>query len=234
MLKFMSHEAGIFGSESGKGANWHPPIGFHLLRGEAIAWLYGLALMDALYMVEEDVKTTLLSGLSKKYETKFHELQPPLGKPSSKVEKDVHGGERPMCFTNYMPHHMTNRTLSELLVGNVSSWKIDPFGITDHVNLTSMQSSWSLKYGYLDEKPLIHGNAAAGEVHFRIKIGNVKHVWICGGIQKESLKHTLVYMDLNVPLPSMQFDFVNNTWETFDHFLEKVPIPYVPTTNRQL
>ena len=85
MLKFMSHEAGIFGSESGKGANWHPPIGFHLLRGEAIAWLYGLALMDAVYMVEEDVKSMHLSELSKKYDTKFHELQPPLGKPSSKV-----------------------------------------------------------------------------------------------------------------------------------------------------
>ena len=61
----------------------------------------------------------------------------------------------------------------------------------------------------------------------------MKHIWICGGIQKESLKHTLVYMDLNVPLPPMQFDFVNNTWETFDRFLEKVDTVQRPlyTTN---
>ena len=35
-------------------------------------------------------------------------------------------------------------------------------------------------------------------------------------------------MDLNVPLPPMQFDFVNNTWEAFDHFLENVDTTLKP------
>jgi hypothetical protein len=42
---------------SGNGANWHPSAGFHLLRGEFIAWTYSLALYDAIDMVIEDSKT---------------------------------------------------------------------------------------------------------------------------------------------------------------------------------
>jgi hypothetical protein len=54
-----------YGSENGRGAAWHPPRAFHLLRGEAIAWIYALALMDAVYMLEEDLKTSSVQDLSK-------------------------------------------------------------------------------------------------------------------------------------------------------------------------
>ena len=40
---------------AGKGASWHPPVAMHLLRGEAIAWIYTLALLDAIYMLEDDL-----------------------------------------------------------------------------------------------------------------------------------------------------------------------------------
>lgn len=55
-----------YGSDDGKGAGWHPPRAFHMLRGEAFSWLYTLTLLDALYMVEEDLKKSskkdLLAG----------------------------------------------------------------------------------------------------------------------------------------------------------------------------
>ena len=44
-----------YGQASGRGANWHPTRGFHLLRGEAIAWLYTMPLLDAMYMIEADL-----------------------------------------------------------------------------------------------------------------------------------------------------------------------------------
>jgi hypothetical protein len=66
-MKFMTHEAGIYGSDSGNGANWHPTRGFHMLRGEAITWLYTMALLEGLYEYEEDIKKKsadeLLNGI---------------------------------------------------------------------------------------------------------------------------------------------------------------------------
>jgi hypothetical protein len=228
-MKFMTHEAGLFGTDNGKGASWHPPTAFHLLRGEAIAWLYGLALMDAVYMVEADMKGEGATELSKKYQAKLDALQPPLGKPSAKCEKEYHCGERPICYTNFMPHHLPNRTLSELLVGNVN-WTVDPHGTYGHVNLSDIQSEWSLKFGYLDEKPTIHGKVEHGEVHFRIKVGNARFVWVCGGIQKESLKHTLVYLDPNVALPPFTHDFATDEFAK----LKSRQIPYTPSARRQV
>jgi hypothetical protein len=228
-MKFMTHEAGVYGSENGRGATWHPPRGFHLLRGEAIAWLYGLALLDALYTVEEDSGAAGVAELSKRYAAKAATLQPPLGKPSAKCEATLHCAARPICHTNYMPHHLPNRTLSELLVGNVN-WTVDPHGIYGHVNLSEIQSAWSLRYGYMDEKPLVHGLAANGEVHFRVKVGDIKQVWLCGGIQKDSLKHTLVYVDLNVALPPFSYDFVTHEFAKFDQYR----VPYTPSPGRQL
>lgn len=60
-LKFMSYEASLYGS--GHGANWHPSQAFHLLRGEFIAWIYGLILYDAIAMVELDLQSSSLPDL---------------------------------------------------------------------------------------------------------------------------------------------------------------------------
>lgn len=63
-----------------------------------------------------------------------------------------------------MPHHSNNMTLSELIVGS-TQWTIDLSGITNKVDLVKMGASdWSLKYGYLDEKPVISGNNTQGRV----------------------------------------------------------------------
>jgi len=61
----MTKEASVYGL--GHGAAHHPTKAFHMLRGEAIVWLYTMALLDAIYMLEEDLKTipasTLIEGM---------------------------------------------------------------------------------------------------------------------------------------------------------------------------
>lgn len=42
---------------NGRGAKHHPTVGTHMLRGEIIAWLCGLTLLDALYSLQAELKT---------------------------------------------------------------------------------------------------------------------------------------------------------------------------------
>jgi hypothetical protein len=62
-MKFMTEEAAEYGNGEG-GAAWHPPRAFHMLRGEAITWIYTLALLDAVYMIQGDIETKSVSDLS--------------------------------------------------------------------------------------------------------------------------------------------------------------------------
>ncbi len=71
-MKFMSKEAAVYGA--GHGANWHPTRAFHMLRGEAISWLYTLCLLDAIYLVEEDLKTKSPADLSKGFIYQIYHL----------------------------------------------------------------------------------------------------------------------------------------------------------------
>jgi hypothetical protein len=59
----------------GSGAAHHPTRAFHMLRGEAIAWLYTLAALDAVYMLETDLKTATPIELSSRYLKKLDVLQ---------------------------------------------------------------------------------------------------------------------------------------------------------------
>jgi len=43
---------------------WHPSIGFHMLRGEVLTYYYLAAIMDAMYMLKTDLKTTTSEQLS--------------------------------------------------------------------------------------------------------------------------------------------------------------------------
>ncbi len=60
-----------FGSDGGGGARWHPSRAFHMLRGEALAWLYTLPLLDSIYMLETDLSTNSKESL---IQSKFHLL----------------------------------------------------------------------------------------------------------------------------------------------------------------
>ena len=64
---------------------------------------------------------------------------------------------------------------------------------------------WSLKYGYLDNKPNYNGaKNTTGELHIKLKIGENPTVWLCGG-GKEPLKFLKYYLDKDVKNPGPDY-----------------------------
>lgn len=122
-LKFMTKEASLYGSDNGKGANWHPTRAFHLLRGEFIAWLYALTIIDAIYLVEDGLKSKSADTLKKELQGALDKLQPPLP-PSKRCGANYHCDLRPSCHTDFQPHY-SNFTLSKLVVGK-TNWTYEP------------------------------------------------------------------------------------------------------------
>ncbi|RYG59418.1 hypothetical protein EON64_20250, partial [archaeon] len=74
-MKFMRKEASLYGQPSGKGAGWHPTRAFHMLRGEALAWLYGLVLFDAVFMLQQDLLSNEPTHLLRDYNDKLSMLR---------------------------------------------------------------------------------------------------------------------------------------------------------------
>eukprot|EP01033_Poteriospumella_lacustris_P007520 gene7520-5406_t len=94
-LHFMTKEASIFGQESGRGANWHPPRAMHMLRGEIIAWQYALVLHETINMVIQDllakeisVLATELGDWSKKYG--YLDAKPGYSVPTNDTVSELH------------------------------------------------------------------------------------------------------------------------------------------------
>lgn len=99
----------------------------------------------------------------------------------------MHCDKRPQCYTDYKPQYTQNFNLTSLIVGN-HSWTYDPAEYSD----------WSIKFGYLDAKPMYTAEGESqGEIHVKITVGKTNHVLLCGTV-KDSLKHTLFYLDANV------------------------------------
>jgi hypothetical protein len=89
--------------------------------------MYTLALSDALYMIQEDIKSKSLNDLKLEYKAKLTELQPPLASP--RKCQGYHCERKSYCFTDYKPHYSKNLTLSELLVGT-TNWTYDAGSIS--------------------------------------------------------------------------------------------------------
>lgn len=55
-----------YGSLDGRGANWHPTRAFHMLRGEAIVYIFSLIMYEVITMYRQDAatktKTEMLNG----------------------------------------------------------------------------------------------------------------------------------------------------------------------------
>jgi hypothetical protein len=188
-LRFMSKEASWFGKEDHSGANWHPTRAFHMLRGEAIAWLYTLALLDGIFELERDaaVSGATKEGLLKKYTEKFDTLHKPLPKPR-KCQDYYHCQVRPMCFTDFLPHYPSDMSLKDVIVGK-TKWKYEAEEFSD----------WSLQYGYKDSKPYWSAKGERqGEIYVKATVNTVDTVWVCGNIG-DSLKYAVLYVDKNVP-----------------------------------
>lgn len=197
-MKFMTHEAGLYGSDSGKGANWHPTRAFHMLRGEAIAWLHSLILLECTYILEKDLTSgeTSSSALLETYTDKLASLQPPL-KKAEKCTKYL-CEYKPQCFTDYRPHYSPD-TLSSIMVGN-SNWTYEPEILGD----------WSLHYGYLDAKPLYYASGVTvGTINVKVNVDKIGTVWLCGAV-KESLLNSTIYVDniTDLKLANVSSDYV--------------------------
>ena len=113
-LKFMTKEASYYGM--GGGRAHHPTRAFHMLRGEAITWLYTLAMLDAIYTMEADLKTMTEDALREVYEERLDKLRQPM--PAPKKCQNYHCDAKPMCYTNYMPHFNQNQLLTGIMVGS--------------------------------------------------------------------------------------------------------------------
>ena len=118
-LKFMRKEASVYGN--GHGAAHHPTRAFHMLRGEALAWLYAMALLDSVYMLQEDLKTKSKSVLSEEYSKQLTLLQPDIPLQPKKCDK-LHCKSQMTCYTDFEPHYSRDMLISDLIV-NKSNWK---------------------------------------------------------------------------------------------------------------
>ncbi len=133
-----------YGSDNQKGADWHPTRAFHMLRGEAIAWLYGLILLDTLHMVEGALAARSAADLSAQYAKVLGDLSP---MPHPKKCHPYRCEKRPICHTDFKPHFPRNMTLTELVVGS-HRWTYDagetpdpfPFPLVPHAAQRSTAS----------------------------------------------------------------------------------------------
>ncbi len=195
-MKFMSHEAGEYGQEGGGGARWHPTRAFHMLRGEAISWLYTMALLDGVLELQargaSDADAAKRSELRTEYDAKLAKLQPPIPASPKYCKDGYHCDVRPVCYTDYLPHYPSDMALKDVIVGKTHwTYEAEEYG------------EWSLKYGYLDSKPLWIAKGDQGEIHLRVVVGAVvDEVWVCGAVS-ESLKHTQFFLDQDVPADKM-------------------------------
>ena len=188
-MNFMTHEAGVYGV--GKGANWHPPQGVHLFRGEAIAWHLGLILLDSVYHLQKEIKNgAKIDTLKNTFKAKLEEIYKPLGSPQS-CEKEWHCTERPTCYNSYYPKFSPEQSLQAAIVGK-TMWKYSGDEMTE----------WHSKWGYRDSRPSfyfeynwIKSNPTINNgIHVKLDIGkNVNEAIICG----TSLSGAKFYLDID-------------------------------------
>jgi hypothetical protein len=184
-------DAAIF--SKGSGANWHPPAGMHLLRGEILAWSYAHVTMDAIDMVE----TALADGgdsperrvkLIEEYRAKLKKLQKPIPEKPLFCAPDCN--TKPLCYTNFEPQYNFQLRLTDLVVGDHEGWVwVRKSGSANNAE----------KYGYLDVRPCYEtkgANTKSIAVKIEIKAGHNNFVKVCSfPMQKEGLRHSHFRLD---------------------------------------
>jgi hypothetical protein len=139
-LKFMTSEAAEYGA--GKGANWHPTRGFHMLRGEAITFGHGLALLGAMHHVKAELdKGAKPEELLDSFSAKLDEMHTPV--QAVRGCGQYHCKDKPTCYSSYYPHYSTKHTLQAAIVGK-TGWKYSG---------SLMDGEFHTKWGYRDSRP---------------------------------------------------------------------------------
>ena len=202
-MKFMTKEASVYGL--GGGRAHHPTAAFHLLRGEAISWLYCMAMLDAIYEMEKDLRTTSKDIILNDYEQKLATLQRPM--PSPKKCHRYHCESKPKCYTNYMPHFNKNYLLSDLIVGK-TNWSYSGGGNAKGMGIVPNENTldaieWqenSVKgTDVTDRKPKWTSKGLkTGEIHIKILIKEKNFIWIFAeAIDKTPFEHAAFFLDIN-------------------------------------
>jgi hypothetical protein len=183
-LKFFTLEASEFSVTSTKHGTSRA---MHLLRGEAISWLLALTYLDALYLIESELKQdmSVRKSLFQKFENKLDELVPKMPLPSKCQE--FRCDKMPICYTNYLPHYSSNMTLDQIILPN-TNWTY---------YTTELEESYkSLPY----HKPgFYHNSESDGVLSLKITAGPVYNVWLCGAT-RNALKEAEFYLDVGVLL----------------------------------
>jgi hypothetical protein len=98
-----------------------------MLRGEAIAWIYGLVMLEAVALVEVDLATKSKETLRSEYEQALRGMAAnPASLPHpKKCSNPLHCERRPQCFTNYEPLFEPSMALAAISVGT-TGWKYAP------------------------------------------------------------------------------------------------------------
>lgn len=178
-----------------------------MLRGEALVWLYGLVLFDAIFMLEQDLISSDPASLLKDYDNKLSLLRGNYTAPGNpKYCGPYHCERPPICYTDFKPHYYApaaigpnsapldavkgGLTLNDVLVGE-RSWKYD----------AAEYSPWSLEFGYLDAKPIYEAAAdySNKEMHILIDLRFAERqpplVWVCG-MPKEVNIHAFLHVNV--------------------------------------
>jgi len=193
-LKFFSKEAAYYDNPNHGGAKHHPTKAFHMWRGESIAYLISMTMLDAIYMIENDMKSGKTTDqLLTDYTAELKKLQPPLPPPNSCNDggtanwkhDNLHCETMPSCYTDYAPHYNPKFTLKELIVGP-SNW----------TEVGTEYTSFHEKGDYRDIKPHFQNEGISTEIYLKLLAGQTDRVNICGSVG-ESLKHTTLYLDLH-------------------------------------
>ena len=133
MPRFFSKEGGRYDNPGGGGAKHHPSKSMHMWRGEAIAYIHLLPILDAIYMIQSDLsggKTA--DALYTTYSTALDKLQGVLPAPIN-CAASLYCNHRPHAWTDFKPRYTTNKTLAELIVGKLT-WKKDDEWKTHYSN----------------------------------------------------------------------------------------------------
>ncbi len=192
-LHWMTREAAVY--SKGSGANWHPPAGMHLLRGELLAYNYVHVVLDAINMLQDalrDGKDTpeKRQELAGQYLEKLKALQKPM------PEKPLHCAPdcttRPLCYTNFEPQYNDNLKLTSLVVGKHEGWTW---------SRKDGSAKLAQKYGYLDYRPCYETDRGGAGMSIAVKVeirpNHNDFVKVCSfPMAKEGLKHSSFRLDM--------------------------------------
>mmetsp|Transcript_23332 Transcript_23332/g.38881 ORF Transcript_23332/g.38881 Transcript_23332/m.38881 type:complete len:301 (+) Transcript_23332:2-904(+) len=194
-------EASEYGVKDLNPKKWYPTIGMHLFRAEIMVFSYVHIILDAIYMVEDDLKTMSAAKAMKKYRSELYQLQvQPEDIPETPRRCDKEGNSAtcalaggPQCFTDYQPNYNARFTLEAILVGDHIGW----FKHESETNPLRRELQ------LLDEQFYYKSEGGNNELHLQLKNVQTGQVRLYARNSKESLDEALFFLDPNTNVAAL-------------------------------